>query len=53
MGQPGPGADRIGHVLGELPPDDQRQVEEAIERAADAIAAMLTDGVTEAMNRYN
>ncbi len=53
VGRPESNADRIDHVLGELPPEDKRQVDDAVHRAADAIATVLTDGVTEAMNRHN
>ena len=53
VGQPESNADRIDHVLGELPPEDKRLLDDAVHRAADTVATMLTDGVTEAMNRHN
>jgi PTH1 family peptidyl-tRNA hydrolase len=53
VGQPPPGSDQIGYLLGEMEPDQRRQVEEAVDRAADAVACVLTDGITEAMNRFN
>jgi PTH1 family peptidyl-tRNA hydrolase len=53
VGQPESSAGRINHVLGEFRPDDKRLVVDAIERAAEAIATILTDGVNEAMNRHN
>ena len=53
VGQPPPGADQIGYLLGEMEPGQRRQVEEAVDRAADAVACVLTDGITEAMNRFN
>ncbi|MAF52428.1 MAG: hypothetical protein CL694_05385 [Chloroflexi bacterium] len=53
VGQPESSADRIDHVLGELPPEDKRLLDDAVHRAADTVATMLTDGVTEAMNRHN
>jgi PTH1 family peptidyl-tRNA hydrolase len=53
VGQPPAGSDQIGYLLGEMAPDHRRQVEEAVDRAADAVACVLTDGITETMNRFN
>lgn len=53
VGQPPDGADQIGYLLSEMEPEQRRQVEEAVDTAADAVACLLTDGITEAMNRFN
>ena len=53
VGQPPDGADQIGYLLSEMAPDQRRQVEDAVDRAADAVACLLTEGITEAMNRFN
>ena len=53
VGRPPDGADQIGYLLSEMEPGQRRQVEEAVDRAADAVARVLTDGITEAMNRFN
>ena len=53
VGEPPPGTDRVGWVLGEMPPEDQRLVDDAIHRAADAIVNLMEDGVDTAMNRFN
>ena len=53
VGQPPSGSDQIGYLLKEMQPDQRRQVEEAVDRAADAVACVLTEGITEAMNRFN
>ena len=53
VGGPPPGTDRVGWVLGEMPPQDQRLVDDAIHRAADAIVNLMEDGVDTAMNRFN
>ena len=53
VGQPPPGTDRVGWVLGEMSEKDQRLVDEAIHRAADAIVSLMEDGVDTAMNRFN
>jgi PTH1 family peptidyl-tRNA hydrolase len=46
-----PGGDIIDHVLGEY--DDKDAAYETLVRAADAIEAILQDGVYEAQNRFN
>ena len=53
VGQPPPGTDRVGWVLGEMSPEDQRLVDDAIHRAAAAIVSLMEDGVDTAMNRFN
>ena len=53
IGAPDDPADQVRHVLGSLPPDERRQVDEAVGRAADAVAAILTDGIGPAMSAYN
>ena len=53
VGQPPPGTDRVGWVLGEMSPEDQRLVDDAIHRAADAIVSLIEDGVDTTMNRFN
>ena len=53
VGGPPPGTDRVGWVLGEMSPEDQRLVDDAIHRAADAIISLLEEGVDAAMNRFN
>ena len=53
VGQPPPGADRVGWVLGEMSSEDQRLVDDAIHRAADAIVSLMEDGVDTAMSRFN
>ena len=53
VGQPPPGTDRVGWVLGEMSSEDQRLVDDAIHRAADAIVSLMEGGVDTAMNRFN
>ena len=53
VGQPPPGTDRVGWVLGEMSSEDQRLVDDAIHRAADAIVSLMEDGVDTAMSRFN
>jgi PTH1 family peptidyl-tRNA hydrolase len=41
------------YVLSEPPPEERRLLDEAVERAQEAIECILEDGVEAAMNRYN
>jgi len=47
------GAEQIGHVLSVFAPDEQPILNDALERAADAITALVCEGIDVAMNRYN
>ena len=53
VGQPPPGTDRVGWVLGEMSSQDQKLVDDAIERAADAIVSLIEDGIDRTMGRFN
>jgi len=53
IGRPRAGMDATAHVLGKLPPDERLLLEEACDRAADAVATIVHHGVTTAMNRFN
>jgi PTH1 family peptidyl-tRNA hydrolase len=45
--------DTVNHVLGTFAPDERPVIEEAVRRAADAVAAALRDGWDRAMNEFN
>ena len=53
IGRPLEGMDEIGHVLGGMTGEESEIVERAVELATQAVVAMLTEGITQAMNRYN
>ena len=53
IGQPPEETDQVEYVLGAIPDDERRLVDDAINRAADAIILMLSNGIDEAMNTYN
>ena len=53
VGRPPDGTGQIEHVIGPMEPQDREVVDEAVERAADAVACLLTHGMDEAMSRYN
>lgn len=47
------GYDTINWVLGRFTPDEQRVIQEALPRVAEAVEAILTIGMERAMNKYN
>ena len=53
VGRPAEGTGQIEHVIGPMKSEDREVVDEAVERAADAIACLLSHGLEEAMSRYN
>ena len=52
-GKPAPGADLANHVLGHFAGEDKAIVEQAFEKAADAVVCALDQGPDKAMNLYN
>lgn len=46
-------ADQVSHVLGQFRRDEEPVIAEARERAADAVEAIVAEGVVAAMNRFN
>lgn len=53
IGRPPPGGDAVAHVLAPFDEAELRSLDAALERAADAVEAILGDGVEAAMNRFN
>jgi PTH1 family peptidyl-tRNA hydrolase len=53
IGRPASGDDEVRHVLGRMSTDDRTRVEAAVERAAQAVVCLLTEGIDVAMSRYN
>jgi PTH1 family peptidyl-tRNA hydrolase len=53
IGRPEPGRDATGHVLARPAPDDAAVFARAVERAAEALEAIVVEGIEAAMNRYN
>ena len=53
VGQPPPGTDRVGWVLGEMSSGDQELVDDAIERATQAIVSLMEDGIDRTMGQFN
>lgn len=53
VGRPVDGAGQIEHVIGPMPPAEREVLDAAVERAADAIACLLAEGIQETMSRFN
>jgi PTH1 family peptidyl-tRNA hydrolase len=53
IGIPPPGRDNAGYVLGRFTKDEQAKIEEAIERAAEAVMTWVQSGLATAMNKFN
>jgi PTH1 family peptidyl-tRNA hydrolase len=53
VGRPAPGRDAADYVLSPFAPAERIAAEDAFERAARAIAAVIADGLTKAMNEFN
>lgn len=48
-----PDGDEVSYVLSDFSDVEKKAIDEAVARAADAIACILTEGLEAAMNRYN
>lgn len=48
-----PADDAISHVLSEFTPEERVVIDESIEKAADALETLITDGIETAMNKFN
>ncbi len=53
VGRPADGTGQIEHVIGPMQRDERKVIDEAVERAVDAVACLLSDGIDEAMSRFN
>ncbi len=53
IGRPGEGLDAAEYVLSGIPPQERPAWETSLERAADAVVAICTDGCEAAMGRFN
>ena len=53
VGEKPAGYDLADYVLGHFSKEEEKQMEEAFERAADAVAVILKEGTDRAMNQFN
>ena len=45
--------DLVDYVLGAFSKSEQQVIDEAVQRAADAVESIITEGMDKAMNRFN
>ncbi|MBI2851549.1 MAG: hypothetical protein HYX84_00380, partial [Chloroflexi bacterium] len=43
----------IGYVLSDFTREEKKIIDEAVPRVSEAIECLITEGLTEAMNKYN
>jgi PTH1 family peptidyl-tRNA hydrolase len=48
-----PVGDTAGFVLDRFPPNAREELEKVLDRSADALRAVIRDGIDKAMSRYN
>jgi PTH1 family peptidyl-tRNA hydrolase len=53
VGRTPEGGDMVQHVLGRFSPADREAVEQAVERAADAVEMVVREGLDKAQNKFN
>jgi PTH1 family peptidyl-tRNA hydrolase len=53
VGRPPKGWAPSGYLLGRVGKQSRRRLDEAVDRATDAIETLINSGIEEAMNRYN
>ena len=53
IGEPPSNLDVVDYVLGEFEPEEEPVVGQAVERAADAVVSLLTEGWERTMNEFN
>ena len=53
VGRPGASGDTVEHVLDSFSPDEEAALPQCVAQAAEAVRAVLVEGLPAAMNRYN
>ena len=53
VGEKPEGWDLADHVLAHFPKEDEEAVRESLKKTVDAVRCILSDGIAEAMNRFN
>lgn len=53
VGRPAPSEDAAAYVLAAFSPEERRNLADVLERAADAVEALLREGLQATMNRFN
>ena len=47
------GDDQIQHVIGSIPPDERKVIDESVERVVQSVSTLLTEGIDVTMNKFN
>ena len=53
IGRPEHSNDKINFVIGKIPEEEQKTLEIGVQKAAEAIPVIITDGIDNAMNKCN
>lgn len=53
IGQPEYKNDMVNYVLGKIPEDEQKILQQGIEKAAEAVEEIIKNGIDKAMNKFN
>ena len=53
VGRPADNQDEVSYVLGAFSKEEGNLVRETVDRVAEAVAVLLTDGIQQAMNKFN
>ena len=53
IGRPEHANDKINFVIGKIPEEEQKILETGVQKAAEAIPVIITDGIDNAMNKCN
>jgi peptidyl-tRNA hydrolase, PTH1 family len=53
IGRPAPGREVTGHVLSDFSAEEAKDLPAVVDRAADAVEAIVAEGALSAMNRFN
>ena len=53
IGTPENKADMINYVIGAIPEEELKLLDEGVTKAADAMVGILKDGIDKAMNKFN
>lgn len=53
VGRPEPGRDLADFVLGRFTKEEEMDINETLEKAADAVECLIKEGISSSMNKYN
>lgn len=53
VGKQADGENQIQHVIGRIPPDERKAIDESVERVVQSVSTLLTEGMDVTMNKFN